>query len=292
MRKYIGIDVGRKLTKVATEHGVKVFPSVVGEYREMKIGSTRDYVTSIDGQRYFVGDMADESYYRREMSTESKIHEETKTLFLTALATTGVGIFDEFTVATGLPVTQHDEETKAKLNALLRGNFQVSLNGGPEKMIRVERLAIVPEGAATFYNELLDDEGKIRRQELLRYGSLLVIDVGSRTVNYVELVGGRYRDRNSGTLPYGAKELDLRDSVEARHAFARRIVGDLSERLPDLSHVEKFLLTGGGTKKIGCYLQQMLNNAEVVSDPITANVCGFRKLGMQFDKQQAIRQSV
>lgn len=270
----IGIDVGRASVKVSGERDF-TFPSVVGEARELRLGDGGDYRVTIDGQAYFVGALAEESFSRREMATESKVTPETAVLFLTALALAGGG-----DVTTGLPVAHHSPEGKAAFERLLWGKHQVIVNG-TASIVNVERLVIVPEGAASFWGMVLNDEGKIIRPDLTSK-RVRVLDLGSRTVNYVTLVNGKYLDRESGTLGYGCLELD---HVGDQH-FTRRVIGDLAKALSDLRPTDHFLLTGGGATRLGGYFRRDYPNSETVPDPLFANAIGYRKLGVVHAKRQ------
>lgn len=266
----IGIDVGRASVKVAGDSDRNfAFPSVVGEARDLRLGDDGDYRVSIDGQSYFVGALAEESFARREMATESKVTPETAVLFLTALALAGGG-----DVATGLPVSHHSPDGKAALERLLWGAHRVTVNGATS-VVKVERLTIVPEGAASFWGMVLNDEGRIVRPGLTGK-RVRVLDLGSRTVNYVTLIGGKYLDRESGTLGYGCLELDHVADAQ----LTRRIIGDLAKHLADLRPSDDFLLTGGGALRLGSYFRRDYPNSETVNDPVYANAIGYRKLGV------------
>lgn len=280
MAQFVGVDVGRAKVAVATSHGVRTFPSLVGEARALRLGAAGDYQVELDGSAYFVGLLAEESWTRREMATESKLHDETRVLFATALgiAHPPAGVV----VVTGLPVEQHTPETKAALQRLLGTVQQVTVNGVTVHL-HVGRLLVVPEGAGAFWAEAMDDAGMIRRPDLIGSPAspvrCRVLDLGSRTVNYVTLVGGRYLDRESGTLPYGLLELrHMPPGQEA--AFARRIMADLSQRVASLQPTDTVLLAGGGALALGPHLLALLPNAHVLPEPVTANARGYRKLGM------------
>lgn len=79
----IGVDVGRNRVKAVSSTNRVDFPSVVGEWQERNLTSYGKYEVIIDGEKYFIGDLAlRESYCPREMATESKVHLESKVLFL------------------------------------------------------------------------------------------------------------------------------------------------------------------------------------------------------------------
>jgi hypothetical protein len=79
-----------------------MFPSVVGTARTLRLENPRDYDVTIDGEHLFIGYLAEESLDRREMASESKLHPETRVLFLTALALAANG--EPMSITTGVPV--------------------------------------------------------------------------------------------------------------------------------------------------------------------------------------------
>lgn len=281
---FIGVDVGRRSVKVSGPLGpVRVFPSRVGEARQLRLadgGAYGDYVVELDGRAYFVGHLAEESFARREMATESKLHEETRVLFASAL-----GLAEPepgSTVVTGLPISQHTNLVKEDLQNLLAGIKGVALNGRWIPLA-IRELLVVPEGAGAFWAEAMDENGMIRRQDLIRHDDspvrIRVLDLGSRTVNLVTLIGGRYLDRESFTLPYGLLELDAMGAGMERD-FVRRVVGDLSTRLSSLHPMDQFLLAGGGALVLTELIREHLPMTEVIPEPVTANARGMQKLGI------------
>jgi len=276
---FVGIDVGRKYLKIATEEDTQIIPSKVGDARELRLENTSDYLVAIDGHKYFVGDLAEESYSCREMATESKIHQETKILFLTAVALAWDR--NPLVITTGLPVDQHTQTIKQQLKQLLDGVYKVMINNC-QKNIYINRLQIVPEGAGAFWNEVLDDDGRIVKSSLLQ-GTVRVIDLGSRTTNYLTIINGKYLDRDSGTLGYGCFELERRDNTP--EMFARRIIADLSQRWPSISQKDVMFISGGGALLMEKSLKQVFDNVIVSKEPVTANAKGFRKLGVAYAKK-------
>jgi hypothetical protein len=68
---FVGVDTGRKTTKVAgTTSTIITFPSVVGTGRRLNLENHQDYDAVIDGEHLFIGQLAEESLDRREMASE------------------------------------------------------------------------------------------------------------------------------------------------------------------------------------------------------------------------------
>lgn len=270
---FIGIDTGRNSTKVVS-NTTTTFPSIVGTARNLRLENAADYRVTIGGDSYFVGHLANESYDRREMASESKIHQETRILFLTAVALAG---YTNPVITTGLPVAQHTPETKALLNALVRGKHTIKVNNNPAKVFSVESIQVVPEGAGAWWDAVLDNQGYIANHSLLHQPVTRILDLGSRTVNYLTLLSGKYLDRGSGTLNYGCMELENIDP----ELLARRILADLTRRWPDMTPNDTLFLTGGGA----LVMKDAFAQSQCADNPVTANARGYRKLGMVYAKK-------
>ncbi len=262
----IGIDIGRKGVKLYTIDKRITFPSAVGEWRERKLGTGGNYELEYQDKKYFVGDLAEESYCQREMTTESKIHEETLLLFLTAIAISG-----ESNVTIGLPVSQHDENTKLRYKSLLEGQHFVGLNNAPKKEYIV-KVGVVAESTGVYWNEILNNKGELIKDS---FNTERIIDVGSRTINYCTIKNRKYIDRESGTLQYGTIDLGNAGDMYFEQ-FARKIVADLSKvwSKPYLT-----LISGGGGMILFDYLKPHFD-CRLVEDPIFANAKGFYKMGV------------
>ena len=158
----ISIDCGRSSLKAVSGTKRLSIQSIVGEPRELKIGDYGDYDVTINGQRHFVGELAErESRFKREMVSRSKIHEDTAILSLTAvslLAEQGESI----RVVTGLPVEQHDQQTKMAYAKLLSGNHIITVNG-TKKNVRLSEddIAVSIEGGGAYWAESM--RGNCRR---------------------------------------------------------------------------------------------------------------------------------
>jgi plasmid segregation protein ParM len=284
----IGIDIGRNRVKGVSSIGRVDFPSVVGEWQQRNLATGGDYEITVDEKKVFIGDLAiRESYCQREMATETKIHQESKILFLAALALLAKD-GEPMNVVTGLPVAQHTTTGKNKFKKLLEGTHSVVING-KRKNIIINDIGIVPEAGGAYWHTVLNEGGEVSNSFIARK-KVRIVDVGSRTINFCTIDRREYIDRDSGTLPYGIIELMNADkasrddimniSEEAKEHFARRIAGDLSKKwlnyVPDNDLV---LLTGGGSILLQQYLQQhfMVNN---LIDTVYANAEGFFKMGI------------
>jgi len=284
----IGIDVGRNRVKAVSATGKVDFPSVVGEWQERNLTTGGNYEVTVDGDKCFVGDLAvKESYCQREMATESKVHQESKILFLTALgllANEGQAV----NVVTGLPVAQHTPAGKEAFKKLLEGVHRVEVNGQRRNIV-INEIGIVPEAGGAYWHTVLDGRGQISNPFIANQ-KVRIVDIGSRTVNYCTIEKREYIDRDSGTLPYGVIELinadkasrdDIRNiGNEGKEHFARRIAGDLSKKwLKYAPDTDLVLLTGGGSLLLGDYLSKHFMVNQLVPT-VFANAEGFYKMGV------------
>lgn len=277
----IGMDVGRNEVKAVSNRKRVSFKSRVGEWRERRLTSGGDYEVQVDGKRYFIADLAEESFFAREMVSESKIHQETQILFLSALALVA-DPGEKAAIITGLPVAHHTTEGKEAMTDLLWGPHTVRVNGQFGAYV-VDQIGIVPEGGGAYWDAILDDEGKLRNSWLAEQ-KVRVVDLGSRTVNYVTIHRRKYLDRDSGTMNYGM--LELSNSQEesddtALEQFTRRIAADLMKRWLNYRPQEDVvLLAGGGSILLAPWLQQHFPLAQFAEDPLFANAQGYRKMGV------------
>jgi len=286
----IGIDVGRDRVKAVSSMGRVDFPSVVGEWQQRNLSTKHgEYEVTVDQNKVFVGELAiRESYCQRAMATETKTHQESKILFLTALAAL-VKEGESVNVVTGLPVAQHTTSGKNEFKKLLEGIHKVEINGQPRNII-INDIGIVPEAGGAYWSVVLDKHGQVSNSFIAEQ-KVRIVDVGSRTVNFCTIDKREYIDRDSGTLPYGVIELmnadkGSRDNVQnigedVKEHFARRIAGDLSRKwmtyVPDQDLI---LLSGGGSILLQQYLKQHFMVNQLVEDCVYANAEGFFKMGV------------
>ncbi len=276
MIRIVGADIGRDGVKAFTAERSRVsFKSRVGEWREMRLRDKGNYRVEIDGERFFVDELASESFFVREMACASKIHQETKVLFLTALGLFGAGCYR---VITGLPVNYHTPEEKGRFLELMAGRYEVCVNGARND-ISIEDVAIVPEGGGAYWDVILDHAAEIK-DCWLASKKVRVIDIGSRTINYLTIDQKKYIDRDSGTLGYGMMELHNSGSGD-HELFTRRIYADLSKLWLDYEpERDVVLFAGGGTIPLDGYLQKCFPFCRIVNEPVFANARGYYKMGV------------
>ncbi|MFW6015118.1 MAG: hypothetical protein ACOCRK_01620 [bacterium] len=192
----LGIDIGFGFVKATNGNNNIIFPSVVGEGREIRYktglnsNSTLDnLIIEVDKEKYFVGDLAiRQSDLIQSTISEKRINSiENKVLFLTAFALLdgiGTGV-SKFNLVTGLPVDEYLEYKDILMKQLQKGHVVklISKGNSDNKLINIERCKVIPQPFGTVFNQLLDDYGNIQDKELANM-NIGVIDIGFRTSDY------------------------------------------------------------------------------------------------------------
>lgn len=258
----VAVDTGRSGTKVITDGVRDCFPSVLGEYRELRLErkmKRTDMVVEYGGQKYYVGDVArEESVSGAQMMLSSKAHIDTKIFALTALhrvLPSGAAVF----VTTGEPIDNHTPGEKLKLKQLLLGGHEVTVNG-ETKHFDIVRVEVAAEGATAGW-------------ALRKAGRYHIVDAGSRTVNFATMENGRWINQFSGSLDFG---LETVQNISLS-MFARMAVAELSRRLRTLAPI---VLIGGKADVLVEYFEQFASEVEAHPDPLYANAQAFYDLGV------------
>ena len=266
----VPIDTGRNTTKLLNNES---FRSVVGEWHHREISDGEEYEVIINGEKYFVGQLAlDESIAPIEMNTSSKINNETKVLFLTGVALSVVEPDSNLIIVTGVAVDMFNSATKVALEKLLYGEYNIRVNDKHIKKLSINNITIVPEGVAAYQYSLSKDDS-------LKLGKKRIIDIGSLTVNYSTINGAKFINRDSGTLPFGM--IKLQGNHVSNEQYVKRIFTELSQKWMDYDpESDKVLLTGGGALQFGDLFKQHYKNIHIVDNPIFANVQGYNWMGV------------
>lgn len=263
MVQLVAVDTGRSGTKVVTDGMRDYFPSVLGEFRELRLErkmNRTDMVIEYKGQRYYVGEVArDESVSGAQMMVKTKAHQDTKIFALAALhhvVPNGAHLF----VVTGEPIDNHTGGEKLRMKQLLLGSHDITVNG-EEKHFDIVRVEVAAEGATAGW-------------ALHRPGRYHIVDAGSRTVNFATMDGGRWIDRLSGSMDFG---LETVQNISLS-MFARMTIAELSRRVGSLAPI---VLVGGKADALVEYMEQYTSDVEAHPDPLYANANAFYALGVK-----------
>jgi len=256
--RHISLDIGRKGVKTFDGLQTRYSPSVVGEWRDLKL-KTRchdDIEVVFEGENLFVGNLAlNESEFGRYMMTDDKAHDDTRLLALVAIHQAGL---TNVTVTTGLPVDQHTDDGKSAMRSLLLGWWDIEVNGD-RRTIRIMDVKVAAEGGGAFWSAPLD-------------GLVRTIDAGSKTINYVTMRNKRYVDRESGTLPFG---FDTNKSENLKQMSAR-IAGELGKKW---SADDVVRVCGGRAEELATILKPHFTQVSAMENPLYANAIGFYRVG-------------
>jgi len=270
MTQLISCDMGRSESKFFSNNQKLKFKSVIGEWHERNLNTDGDYDIQIDGQKYFIGDLAlREAYLPREMVTESKIHEETLLLFLCGIS--ALTKSDDLFISTGLPINMFNPKVRDELVTLLKGKHEVTFTGYKPKQIYINEITVCPESGGTYFYEA-------KKRPQLKQGKVRVVNIGSRTINFCCVENGVFVNKSSGTLSYGA--IQLRNSKAKLQEFSRKIFADLSSQWHDYNEdYDVVILSGGGIILLEEFLKQFFKKTIVSDEPIYSDVLGFFDLG-------------
>jgi len=272
MAQIISADMGRSESKFFSLGKKLKFKSIIGDWHERNLSSGGNYDVKIDFgngfEKYFIGDLAvSESYLPRSMATESKIHEESKILFICG---TSLLIQEpDIIISTGLPVNLFKPSIRDELVNLLQGDYIVEFENCKPKQIHIDQISVSPEGAGTYFYEL-------KKNPELKQGKVRILNFGSRTINYLCIESGNFINRSSGTLNYGS--ILLNNSNMSPKEYCRRILGDLSVKWNDYDENETVLMSGGGIINLQPFIQKHFKKTIISDEPIFSDCLGLHEI--------------
>lgn len=313
--RYFGIDVGRSDVKCQYgpgEQDVLIFPSFVSGEKTRFLRSNNlmeNLEVTIDGRKYFVGELAREKDGSREFGSEKIRHQNTMILLLTAIVASPAApdcgaIYPR--ICAGLPLNNYGTQADEFENQL-NGVFQVTIPGkSVEVHLSPDHSLAMQEGVGALMDMSHDEHGRRLKSNLLA-GTIGLGDIGFKTVHIIKMVDGAYKDSYSGTLERlgvsnaflnfykrvsqqrGLKpneaELEFRqnkNNTPELKDLAREIEGVLSMWWPDVTEFNQFYWVGGGagvSKFFEKYQGLIIPNSQ------TANARGFRKVAVAKLKQ-------
>jgi hypothetical protein len=225
-------------------------------------------------------------------------------------------------IQVGLPVEVMISKPAAvemmnQMRSWMVGEHRFSVDDAEYHLI-VEEVLGSPQGAAAYFDWLLDDKGKLARDQSVLYNLAGVCDIGFRTVNFfvvshgevikkftggndlgvktaaetlVTLVKERYgielslpradgflREPTKKLTVFG-KEVSLQDLVtEALDGTFSRIISYMDRLWGMGEEFSPLLLCGGGAKLFEASILGHYPHAQVLPDPIFANARGLTKI--------------
>ena len=297
---FIGWDGGRSFTKIAYNHDVVCFPSYVMQGKQLDLTSSGDImnnlIVDINGEQYFVGNLAKQEGGSREFTKAKAEHPNTIPLLLTSVALVSEEDIVSPKIVVGLPISDYQKQAKS-FESKIKGIYEIKL---PHKEllldIRADNVICFPEGAGTAWNLVLDSSGRVSNSALISK-QIGILDIGWKTMNFCALQGMNYDNSKSGTLPLGistafksfykrisneqdltlseAETLFLKHGQPELKQLAQKIKDDISVWWTNLGIFDSIYLAGGGGVALADYFDDKF---KVVDDAQYSNAKGFLKI--------------
>lgn len=278
-RLVLGVDAGNHKAKVAGVYGVDSFKTNICNWFERDVVETfgpDDMEFSIDGRRGYAGTIAEfeDEFGNGTRYGDSKAHEETKIRVLLAvhryLDKYRLNV-DSVSIVCGQPIVSHKESEKIKMVEMLQKHHEYVVNG-TQRRIWVNDVLITTEGGGAYWSAP-------------RPGEMKILDIGSGTVNMVQISENRFITKGSGTVEIGTETMKNKNDFEG---MARGIAQHASKLKWHKN--DRVLVCGGVSQVILPHIKKHFPNAEVLTPqlkreydvvnekPIFANAIGFYNL--------------
>jgi plasmid segregation protein ParM len=321
--KLYGVDIGYGFTKVAGVDRIsRVIPSIVGSNEELSYRSDigdriKIAPLTLNDHSYLVGEAAKRFSRHRYRVFDSTWAESPYylLLFVSALMMMKIekSVDEPSAVVTGLPVSHYTQERVKQLQDLLGQAHNVQTLSG-ETSVKVERVKVIPQPFGSYFDLLLNDEGKLKDPEKIRE-RVGIIDIGFQTTD-LALATPQFIESSSGSLDVGVRSiadqlsrdlsrkysitLDTTEAEEALRHKSVRIFGEsvdlsdmIAERIREVAELilsyshslwgrgeklNRLILAGGGVNIFRSYFNTY-PNLHVPEEPSLSNVRGYLKLG-------------
>ena len=284
----IGVDRGRSHVKAYTSNSTTSSPKQLlytsfgcrGKYRELS--SNEEYEITINGQKYFIGDLAMLEGGTQAFSKDKVSDEINVPLTLAAVAllmNPGDCIVG---LVTGLPISDYRDQS-AEYASKLRGTWSVEIND-KQRQFNIMDVIVFPEACGAAYSLVLDDSGTARSKP----DQLRIIDIGEKTTDFATFSKMRYISDQSTSIPIGVAWArgetyrrqsgktdklphEITPDAESLHNLAQRITSEVNKfwRNWDESY-----LAGGGAELMDEYFL-----CPKLSNPQFANAIGYYRVG-------------
>jgi plasmid segregation protein ParM len=246
----LGVDAGNFRVKICGEAGLMDFLSAIGESRDInlqQIHGIDDMYFQYEGMEGFAGSLAIyESEFSGSIMGDTKAHYDTKLRILLGIHryTTLYNIQENnFKIVVGQPIVKHNPSEKERIRNLIKGDHTITVNG-IKKTFSISAVEVAAEGATSYISN--PTQGLVR-----------ILDVGSATVNYSTILNGRFIDRESGTLPFGANT-NKSNSLQ----FLTR--GIATHILKKWNSNDKVFIIGGASEQLLPYLRDYLTDVQIL----------------------------
>jgi len=196
----VGLDIGYSNLKIVYGDNTEVSPKMIkrpagaaplDHLGQRIMGNDDSLHVLVDGKEFAAAVSHDRiENWPRELHKDYTATESYRALFNAGLLLTEMSEID--CVITGLPTNQYlDAELREHLTKIMRGEHQIT----PRRKVVVHDVKIVPQPLGGFVDWMhgLDDPSQIEDS------SVLVVDPGFFSVDWVLLVNGEFKRASSGT---------------------------------------------------------------------------------------------
>jgi plasmid segregation protein ParM len=253
------IDAGNNETKYYDGIKLRKFPSAIGlDYRARRLNQVHgdcDFEWEYAGRKGFAGTLAEESECAISQGGDSKAHLDAALRILISLHQFSNDTIHDIIV--GQPIGRHTPEEKQAIKEMLTKRHDLTVNG-EKKIIVIRRCEVAAEGVVA--GLLSPTKGIVR-----------VMDIGSATVNYGTIKDMRFVDRDSWTELIG-----MNSYTSSNYEAVGRKVGMTA--LKKWKQNDLVRVCGGGSMLLFDYIKSVFPNAEIIEDPIYANVKAFYQI--------------
>lgn len=322
MSKILGLDIGYGFSKATDGENTVVFPSVAGDatradFDNDVVKAGKGHVITLDGQEWFYGAHAQKhsrnplALFARERTEQRDLM---RVLFCASLAE--LGIAENVVLCTGLPVDWFAD--KDELESLLLGTHRFSVDG-LQRTVFVTRVVTVPQPFGSFFDQILDDQGRIINAPFAR-GKVGVLDVGTFTCDIALSDGLEYVAKSSGsrTVAMSTVWRQVRDGIKGRYgldydlhridrlmqngdtvtvqghdrdisdliqpaidAMAQQVLAFARDRWGNALDFKRIILTGGGATYLEDAVRSVYPHTLTLPEPHTGNLRGFYKYAVR-----------
>lgn len=254
------IDAGNNETKYYDGIILRKYPSDIGfDFRERNLDQKHgefDFVWEYAGKKGFAGTLAEDSECSGSYGGDSKAHFDALLRILIALHQFSNDLAHEIIV--GQPISKHNPDEKQAIKEMLTGQPHDITVNDRRKIIVIRKCEVAPEGVVA--GLLIPTKGIVR-----------VIDVGSATVNYGTLKDMKFLDKESWTETNGIKTFTHENYEAIGRHFGVKAMKKFKK--DDLVRV-----CGGGAELVFPYIKEVFPKAELIQDPVYANVKAFYEI--------------
>lgn len=217
------LDLGNLQTKIKSSKTEKVLPSRFLDYDDLGDQSTslfnsklrvNKYETNFDSmfeyawgedlyQAHSKGDFIDTIHFEDRYNTN-----EFKLLSSFAVGELGKDFEEakkgilEVIIITGVPTNDFNESSVKNIMNVLKGDHNVTINDDSLN-IRVKEVKVLPQPVGTIYNEMLDNEGYLEKENYLEE-QITIVDIGGGTVLIDTLMNMNLSDTGRAQKETGA----------------------------------------------------------------------------------------